>query len=402
MKSERRFLIWVLAAAVISIGVLYAYRYMNAWVGPEDKHVKVALVLDGDEGTPYSANFIRAIETLKSEYGDKIDVVIRYNVPQEEVVMVLDELASLKCDIIFTDSYAYSAYVKDFAKDHPDIEFCQATGDNANTDPVYENYHTFMGQIYQGRYIAGLVAGMKMQELIDDGIITSDQALIGYVGAYPYAEVISGYTSFFLGARQTCPTAVMKVKYSYTWASYMREKELAEELIEEGCVIISQHSDTIGPAVTCENAVVDHPVFHVGYNQDMMDVAPTTSLIGTRINWTPYICDSVRAVLRDQKIENIVSGSVHGRDVGAGFDKGWVEMLELNSAIAPEGCREMIDKAVQDMINGKIHVFYGNYTAVNPDDPDDRINLTKEYIENEKASAPSFYYILDNVIIVED
>ena len=182
----------------------------------------------------------------------------------------------------------------------------------------------------------------------------------------------------------------------------MKEKELAEKLIDEGCVIISQHSDTIGPAVSCENARADHPVFHVGYNQDMIDVAPTSSLIGTRINRTPYNTQAVKAVMNDQKIENVVMGNVHVMDVGAGFDKGWVEMLELNPAIAPNGAQEVIDRTIDDMALGNCHVFHGNYIGVNPDDPSDTWNLNVEYIENSSSSAPTFYYILQDVITIEE
>ncbi|MBR5741911.1 MAG: BMP family ABC transporter substrate-binding protein, partial [Firmicutes bacterium] len=268
---------------------------------------------------------------------------------------------------------------KAIAAEFPGVEFCQATCENANTEPVRANYHTFMGEIYEGRYVAGLVAGLKLQELIDSGEIAADEAWIGHVGAYPYAECISGFTSFFLGVRETCPTARMRVKYAYTWSDYMLERKFAKELIEEGCVIISQDSDTIGPAVECENAKADHPVFHVSYNQDMIDVAPTTSLTGTRFDWSPYICGAVGALLDEKRIEDVIPGNVHGNDIGAGFSKGWVKMLELNRAIAPAGSEELIRRTVREIEAGKIHVFKGNYVGVDPDDPNDVWDLNTEF-----------------------
>ena len=152
------------------------------------------------------------------------------------------------------------------------------------------NYHTFMGTIYQGRYISGIVTGMKLRELIEQKKLTPAQAKIGYVAAFPYAEVISGYTAFFLGVRSVVSEAVMTVSYTNTWSNTTTERKLAEKLIDEGCVIIAQHSDTTGPATACETASTRDGklVFHVGYNQTMTDVAPTTSLVSTRINWTPY------------------------------------------------------------------------------------------------------------------
>ena len=401
-RAEKKNLIWVIIAVVLCIIGFYSYHYLQAYFTPEQKDVKIGLILDGDESTPYSRNFIRAVESLTSEYGDRVSSIIRCNVPYDDVEKVLRELAGSGCDIIFTNSFEYSEHVKTIAAEYPSVQFCQATGNNAGTNPVLPNYHTFMGEIYEGRYIAGMVAGLKLQELINDGLVAPDEAYIGYVAAYPCAEVISGYTAFILGARQTCSTAVMRVKYSYTWTGYMKEKELAGQLIDEGCIIISQHSDTIGPAVMCENSDSDHPVFHVGYNQDMIDVAPTTSLVGTRINWTPYISDAVRAVMNDRKIEEVVKGHVHGNDVGAGFERGWVEMLELNPAIAPAGGQELIDQTLESFIAGRVHVFSGEYYGYDPDNPSDTISLRIEYIENRDSSAPAFHYILRNIIIIEN
>ena len=400
MNKERDYLKWVVLSALLCVALFFVFHRIVTENARGRDFVQVGFVLDGDESTPYNANFIRATEALELQYGERISIVMRSNVPYEETESVLRELCERGCDIIFTTSYGYGEIAKRMAAKYPAVEFCEATCDNANQEPILKNYHTFMGEIYQGRYVAGLIAGLKIQEMIDAGQITEDEAWIGYVGAFPYAEVISGYTAFCLGARQTCPTARMRVKYTNTWTSYALEKEYARELIEEGCVIISQHSDTIGPAVECENADTDHPVYHVGYNKDMIDVAPTTSLIGTRIDWSPYICGAVGAVLREEQIEDVIPGNIHGNDIGGGFREGWVKMLELNPAIAPTGSEELIKRTVEDIQAGRCHVFSGDYLGVNPDDPDDVWDLHTEYPENAHASAPSFYYILQDVILI--
>lgn len=401
MRKEKGILIWVLIASAVCVLLFFGYYLLSTSLARGKDHASVGIVLVGDESTPYSANFIRAVEALELQYGDKVSVTVRSNVPYEDIELILRELCGLGCDIIFTNSFGYGETAKQIAAEFPDVEFCQATCENANEEPVLANYHTFMGEIYQGRYVAGLVAGLKMQEMIDGGKISAEDAWIGYVGAYPYAECISGFTAFLLGARQTCPTARMKVKYTYSWTSYMLEKEYAKELIDEGCVIISQHSDTIGPAVECENAKTNHPVYHVGYNEDMINVAPTTSLIGTRMDWAPYIMGAVGAVLDEKRIEDAIPGHVHGNDIGAGFEEGWVKMLELNPAIAPAGSEELIRKTIQQIEEGNCHVFLGDYIGVNPDDPVDIWDLNREFLENENASAPAFHYILQEVIQVE-
>ena len=172
-------------------------------------------------------------------------------------------------------------------------------------------------------------------------------------------------------------------------------------MIDDGCVIISQHSDTIGPAVVCESAADEgKKVYHIGYNQSMLDVAPTTTLTGSRIDWSQYIFESVNAVLEGEKIEDYVEGTVHGNDVGAGFEQNWVQMLEINNLIAAEGTEEAVKEMIERFNRDQIKVFQGDYIGINPNDPNDTIDLRDGYDENQNASAPSFHYILKDVIEV--
>lgn len=365
--------------------------------------VKVGFVYIGDESNPYVYNFIRAQKNIQSELGDKVKMVEKFNVPENEVEQPLVELAEEKCDIIFTTSYGYGKTTKEIAGKYPDIQFCQATGDNANTEPFVGNYHTYMGAVYQGRYIAGVVAGMKLKQMIDEGKITKEQAKVGYVGAYAYAEVISGYTAFLLGVRSVVPEAVMTVCYADTWSNYTYEKNIAKSLIRDGCVIISQHSDTMGPAVACEemNQNENYEVYHVGYNQGMTSVAPTSSLIGCKVNWEPYEKAAIQAVRQGKEIESVMGVHTEKNDAWGGLQDDWVQMLELNKIIAAPGSEKAIEKAKEQFARGTCKVFYGDYTGTDPDDPSDTIDLSKEYIENEKASAPGFHYQLDDIITVK-
>ena len=402
MKKETKILLWVIPTCLLCVTAFFLLHKLTTKDQPVKDHVTVGVILEGDESTPYSSNFIRATDELKLQYGDRVTIEPMYNVSFDDTLAAIDKLCDDGCDIIFLNSVEYGEPAKYAASLHPDVEFCQTACDNANKDPYRPNYHTFMGRIYEGRYVAGRVAGLKLRELIEVGEIKPEEALIGYVGAFPFNEVISGYTAFFLGVREECPTATMRVKYANTWTSYMLEKTLAKELIDEGCIIISQHSDTIGPAVMCETSEARHPVYHVGYNQDMIDVAPTTSLIGTRIDWSMYVIAAVEAVLENKRIENSISARVYGNDSCAGFEEGWVKMLDINKAVAPEGANELIAETIEQIKNGQIHVFKGDYLGINPDDPNDTWDLNKEFPENEKSSAPSFHYILKDVITVEE
>lgn len=366
-----------------------------------DPHI-IDIIYEGDEITPYTNNFIRAQRKIEDTFRNKVETIIKSNVPVSAAPDALEDLVQSGCGIIFANSYGYCKIMKEFAAQYPKIQFCSATGDNANTEPFCPNYHTFMGEIYQGRYISGVVAGMKLQELLQNGTILPEQAKIGYVAAYPFAEVISGYTSFLLGVHSIVPGVKMDVIYTNSWNSYSLEKEYTKRLINDGCIIISQHSDTIGPAVACEESIATTTVFHIGYNQSMIDIAPTTSLISSRINWIPYMTGAVQAVLENRPIESLVHGHVHKNDIGAGFEQGWVQMMELNSIIAAPGTAELIQEIEKNFIQGKQKVFYGEYEGVNPHNADDVYDLRTEYKENQKASAPSFCYVLKDVITIKE
>jgi basic membrane protein A len=397
---KRNIVITIITAFIFF--ALFAFKHFVLTSNDSDEIVlKIGFVYDGDESIPYTNNFIRAEHTIEERFGSKIEILSRKNINPDEAEEVLDELIEKGCTLIFTNSYSHAIIAKEHAQKFPNVQFCQASGDNANTEPFVKNYHTFMGEIYQGRYISGIVAGLKLKELIEKKIIMPDQAQIGYVGAYPYPEVISGFTAFLLGARSIVPSARMTVTYTYTWSSFSDEKLCAKHLIDEGCVIISQHSDTIGPAVACEENF-EKNVFHVGYNQSMIDIAPMTSLISTRINWTPYITGAVEAMLKDKDIEKNVKGHKHGNDIGAGFNLGWVQMLELNSIIAAKGTEQAVEKAIQAFKRGKHNIFTGNYVGINPYDEEDVYDLRKGFKENANSSAPSFSYILKDVINVEE
>lgn len=357
--------------------------------------LKVGFVYIGDASEAYTANFIAAEDAIKSTYGDKVECIAKYNVAEDAVEDPVRELCEAGCGIIFTTSFGYGATVKEMAQKYPDIQFCQATCADAAQEPAVENYHNYMGHIYQGRYVAGIVAGMKIQEMIDAGKITEKEAKLGYVAAFPYAEVISGYTAFLMGVRSIVPGATMSVQYANTWGDYDTEKTMATAMIEEGCVLISQHSDTEGPAQACEDAQAKGTeVYCVSYNQDMTDVAPKACLISSRQDYAPYEIAAVQAVMDGTKI---------AVDEGAGFEKGWVAMTGLNTAIAAEGTQEKMDEAIKAFESGSMKatdVFKGDYTATDPYSGES-IDLKDGFDENATQSAPAFSYVIDEIITVK-
>ncbi len=393
----------IIMTAIICAVVLAAASILSGFwdVTQSPGVLKVGFVYSEDESTPYTANFVKAQRALEDEYGSKIEILARSNVLSRECETPIRDLIRDGVKILFINMDTDIPVT--LAREFPQVQFCQASMPTISIEGTPENYHTFNGEIYQARYVSGIAAGMKLRQLLDSGALLPQDALVGYVGANSTAEVISGYTAFLLGVRSVAPEATMRVRYTGSWSNYAAEKEQTRELIKEGCVIIAQHVNTTAPAVACEEAAAaGQTVYHIGYHQSMVDIAPSSSLTSVRTNWEPYAIQAVRAVMNNEAIEKVVEAHAHGRDLSAGFEYGWVELLELNKFIAAEGTQEKVNNAIENLKRGRIKVFSGNYTGVNPINPADTIDLNAGYIECQYSSNPSFGYVLRDFITVEN
>ena len=314
----------------------------------EGKSVKVGLICIGDENDQgYTYNFIRGKEAATealAQKGINVDWVVKYNIGENATCEDANlELAEDGCDLIINNSFGFEEHMLKVAPEYPEIQFVSCTNQASRADDL-ENTHNAFANIYEGRYLAGVVAGMKMQEMIDAGEITADQAVIGYVGAFSFAEVISGFTAYYLGAKSVCPSATMKVQFVGSWSNATEEASAAAALADKGCVMISQHSDNTTPATTAQSK----GVFHTGYNNDMIGVAPEASLIGTRIDWAPYF---------EYAIEAVVNGEQFDQDWCHGMDQGAVVMTELNEEIAAPGTAEKLAEVEAALADGSLQVF---------------------------------------------
>ena len=395
----KRVYLTTLLTCVAALAVIILYTNLSNKETDEGV-LKIGFIYEDDESLPYTLNFSLAQDELAENFGDSIKIYSKSNVPAEETEEPLRDLVRQGCRIIFTNSNS-NAFIN-IAPEYPDVDFCQVSYVKGQTDNDVDNYHTFNSEIYQGRYVSGIAAGMKLKEMLDENVIGEDEALVGYVGAFPSPEVISGYTAFILGVRSIVPSALMNVRYTNTWGNFIKEKECARELIEDGCVIISHHSDTTGPALACEEENAEKPVYFVGYNQTMLDIAPASTLVSIRTDWAPYITEAVDAVMKHRDIEHYAKGRVRGNDVCAGFDHGWVEITGLNKHVAAEGTREKMDEAAEAIKKGKLEVFKGEYTGTNPDYAGDTIDLSGGYEENAESSLPTFHYILDGIVTIKE
>lgn len=362
--------------------------------------LKVGLICLHDENSTYDLNFLNAMDEAKKELGLRDDqIIIKKNIPEtNECKEAAADLADRGCNIIFADSFGHEPYLLEAAEANPDVQFCHATGTMAHTENK-DNFHDAFASIYQGRYLAGIAAGLKLNEMIDKGEIKPEEAVMGYVGAYTYAEVISGYTSFYLGAKSVCPSTTMKVQFTGSWYDETAEKEAATKLLSQNCVLISQHADSMGAPTACENAGVPN----VSYNGSTKDACPNTFIVSSRIDWKPYYVYAINCVLNGEQIKADWTGDL---------STGSVVLTEVNEQAAAAGTQAAIDEAAAKLKSGEIHVFdTANFTVegkqlesyladvdTDPEYTPDTEAIKDGYFhESEYRSAPYFDLKIDGI-----
>lgn len=365
------------------------------------KKLKVGFIFLHDENSTYDNNFLQAAEQACKDMG--VEMVIKKNIPEsEECTRAAEELVAKGCSVIFADSFGHEDYLLEVAAENPEVQFCHATGTKAHTEKL-DNYHNAFASIYEGRYLAGIAAGLKLNEMIDAGKITAAEAVMGYVGAFPYAEVMSGYTSFYLGAKSVCPSVTMKVTFTGAWYDEAKEEASAKMLISQKCVLISQHADSMGAPKACEAAGVPN----VSYNGSTKDACPNTFIVSSRIDWTPYMKYMIEQVQKGEKIDTDWTGTL---------STGSVVLTEINETAAAKGTKEAIETAEKALKDGTLHVFdttkftvagvaLTSYMAdVDTDTaytPDTEVIKDGYFHESEYRSAPYFNVEIDGITLLD-
>lgn len=364
---------------------------------PAETKIKVGFIFLHDENSTYDLNFINgakaACEATGAEY------LFKTNIPEgNECYEAAADLIDQGCNVIFADSFGHEDYLIKAAKEFTDVQFCHATGTKAHTEKL-ANYHNAFASIYEGRYLAGIAAGMKLNEMIAAGKFKAEEAKMGYVGAYTYAEVVSGYTSFYLGAKSVCPSVTMEVQFTGSWYDESKEKEAATKLINDGCKLISQHADSMGAPNACETAGVPN----VSYNGSTVAACPNTFIVSSRIDWAPYMTYMIKCVQNGQAIDT---------DWCKGLSEGAVALTDVNTKAAAAGTQEAIDKAAAELKAGTLHVFdTNNFTVEGKSlttylaDVDTDANYEKDteaisdgyFHESEYRSAPYFDLQIDGI-----
>ena len=363
--------------------------------------LKVGLICVHDINSGYDAAHIEGLEGAFDALGlDKSQIVFKYNIPEDETCAdTAVDLAEQGCNLIISNSYGHQTYMQDVAEDYPEVTFVAATGDMAAPSGL-DNLKNIFPYTYESRYVSGVVAGMKLKELMDAGEVTDPY--VGYVGAFPYAEVVSGYTAFFLGIQSIVPEAHMDVQYTNSWYDPVAEGEAANMLMSRGCVIIGQHADSTGAPSAVQAALEGGATaYSVGYNIDMLAVAPEAALTSAQNVW---------AVLYQATIESFLAG-----EVPTDFACGVAEGAQKISALGPncaDGTQAAVDAAWAGIKDGSIKVFDTSKftvggeevtTAFALDTDGDWVNDTAEaivdgaFVESVHRSAPYFSLRIEGI-----
>lgn len=366
--------------------------------------IKIGMICLHDENSTYDKNFIEAMYEAQAALGLSDDqVIIVTGIPEsDECYQKACELADEGCDIIFANSFGHEDYMIKAAKRYSNVLFAHATGTKAHTENL-PNYVNAFASIYEGRYMAGVAAGLKLNEMIQAGQITADQAKMGYVGAFTYAEVISGYTSFYLGAKSVCPTVTMDVTFTGSWYDETAENNAAKSLIAGGCVLISQHADSMGAPNACEEANVPN----VSYNGSTAEACPNTFIISSRINWAPYY---------QYLVESVAAGTTVAKDYTGTIATGSVVLTELGPNAPAAGTQAALEQVKAGLLNGTINVFdTANWTVegatknsyfadVDSDaafTPDTEVIENGVFYESKHRSAPYFDIQIDGIHLLD-
>ena len=395
-------------AMVLSLGVIFTSCGDNEETGMSESPLaipeinpdfevgedfKIGFICLHGESSTYDKNFIDAALRYQTALNlSNSQVIIKRDIPETEACYeAAVDLVSQNCDIIFANSFGHEKYIVQAAKEFPNVQFCHATGVTAASENL-PNFHNAFASIYEGRYLAGLAAGMKLNEMIEDGKITAEQAKIGYVGAFTYAEVISGYTSFYLGAKSVCPSVTMDVQFTGSWYDVTAEKNAAEALIAKDCVLISQHADSMGAPGACEAAGVPN----VSYNGSTYESCPETFIVSSAINWAPYYMYITKCYVNKTPIATNWCG---------GIEEGSVVLSGINQDVAAEGTVDAIKTAIENLKNGSLKVFntanfkVGNKTLTNADNA---LISDGYFHESEAISAPSFDLKIDGITLLNE
>ncbi len=408
--------------ALLLVLCLAAALFVGCAPAEESAKLKIGAILIGDENEGYTYAHIKGIQDAVKALGeDKVEVIWKYNVADntDAAYPAAVDLVEQGCTYVFSNSYGHQSHVLRAAKEYPDVKFVAVTGDTAKKDNL-PNFSNAFNATYQSRYVSGVVAGMKIKELVEAGKLTDKNydadgnVKVGYVGAFPYAEVVSGYTAFYLGIKSVYDKVVMNVSYTESWFSITAEAAAAEAFIADGCVIVSQHADSTGaPSAVQAKNKAGTVVYCVGYNIDMLSVAPDAALTSATNDWSVYYTYAIGQALKGEAIatnwsKGYADGAVAITALGTSAAAGTAEKVASVEAALKDGSLKVFDTStftakaadgVKVDENGKVTEYLAD---VDGDFVGETNVLKNGYIDESNSeefrSAPYFALRIDGII----
>ncbi len=281
----------------------------------------------GDHGWSYRHDIGR--QAIEAEFGDRVSTSYVESVPEgADAERVIRQLAQTGHNLIFTTSFGFMNPTEKVAKQFGDVKFEHATGYKR-----LDNLSTYAARFYEGRYVAGVIAGKMTKSNI-----------VGYVGSFPIPEVVRGINSFMMGAWSVNPDVKVKIVWANTWYDPGKEGDAAKALIDQGADIMVQHTDSPAPLQVAENRGI------VGFGQasDMIKFAPKAQLTAIVDNWDKYYVERTRAVL---------DGTWESTDTWGGIDSGMVEMAPYTNM--PDDVKALAEETSAKISSGEFHPFTG-------------------------------------------
>ncbi len=281
----------------------------------------------GDHGWSYRHDIGR--QAIEKELGDAASTSYVESVPEgADAERVIRQMAQTGHNLIFTTSFGYMNPTEKVAKQFPNVKFEHATGYKRA-----DNLSTYAARFYQGRYVAGVIAG-KMTK----------SNTIGYVGSFPIPEVVRGINAFMLGAWSVNPDVKVKIVWANTWYDPGKEGDAAKALIDQGADIMVQHTDSPAPLQVAEN----RGVLGFGQASDMIKFAPKAQLTAIVDNWDKYYVERAKAV---------ADGTWESIDTWGGIDSGMVEMAPYTNM--PDDVKALAEEVEAKISSGELHPFTG-------------------------------------------
>ncbi len=401
----------ILAMLIAAIMVFSAVA-MTSCAGDTgaDDGLKIGVILVGDENEGYTYSHIEGIKVAAEKLGiADSNILWKYTVKEDQTCHdAAVDLVENGCQLVISNSYGHQQFMQQAASEYPDVTFIAMTGDTAASSGL-ANFCNAFTKVYESRYVSGVVAGMKLAELVADDKLSDanydadGNIKIGYVGAYPYAEVVSGYTAFYLGLKSVVENVAMEVTYTNSWFDITAEGTAAESLMADGCVIIGQHADSTGAPAAVQAAYENGTLaYSVGYNVSMLEVAPDVALTSPTNTWAVYYESVFNAMMKGEAVP---------QNWAEGYESGAVRITELGKSVAA-GTAEKVAEIEGKIKSGELQVFDtttftvgGNEvtSAFAIDTDGDFVNDSSEaifdgyYHESYFRSAPSFSLRIDGI-----